>query len=52
MLEVDFLVIPHAQMAALMPQGTNAFCPNGSHLCMWDDQEIYFHHLLKFLKSV
>jgi proline iminopeptidase len=40
------------RMAALMPQGTNAFCPNGSHLCMWDDQEIYFHHLLKFLKSV
>jgi len=40
------------KMATLMPQGTNAFCPNGSHLCMWDDQEIYFHHLLKFLKSV
>ena len=40
------------RMADLMPQGTNAFCPNGSHLCMWDDQEIYFHHLLKFLKSV
>jgi proline iminopeptidase len=40
------------RMAALMPQGTNAFCPNGSHLCMWDDQEIYFHHLLEFLKSV
>jgi proline iminopeptidase len=39
-------------MAALMPHGTNAFCPNGSHLCMWDDQEIYFDHLLKFLKSV
>lgn len=40
------------KMATLMPQGTNAYCPNGSHLCMWDDQEIYFHHLLKFLKSV
>ena len=40
------------KMAALMPRGTNAYCPNGSHLCMWDDQEIYFHHLLKFLKSV
>jgi proline iminopeptidase len=40
------------KMAALMAHGTNAFCPNGSHLCMWDDQEIYFHHLLEFLKTV
>jgi proline iminopeptidase len=40
------------RMAALMPHGTNAFCPNGSHLCMWDDQAIYFHHLLEFLNSV
>jgi proline iminopeptidase len=23
-------------MATLMPNGTNATCPNGSHLCMWD----------------
>jgi proline iminopeptidase len=36
-------------MAALMPNARNAFCPNGSHLCMWDDQKAYFDHLLKFL---
>lgn len=29
-----------------------AVCENGSHLCMWDDQEAYFRHLLRFLKDV
>jgi proline iminopeptidase len=40
------------KMATLMQNATNAYCPNGSHLCMWDDQAIYFQNLLKFLRSV
>lgn len=40
------------KMADLMPNARNAFCPNGSHLCMWDDQQEYFKHLLKFLRTV
>jgi proline iminopeptidase len=40
------------KMATLMQNATNAYCPNGSHLCMWDDQQIYFQNLLKFLRSV
>jgi proline iminopeptidase len=40
------------KMATLMQNATNAYCPNGSHLCMWDDQEIYFQNLIKFLRSV
>lgn len=40
------------KMAALIPNASYAFCPNGSHLCMWDDQAVYFHHLLAFLKTV
>jgi len=40
------------KMAALMPQGTNANCPNGSHCCMWDDQKVYFDHLLNFLRAI
>jgi len=40
------------KMAELMPNATAAICPNGSHLAMWDDQAIYFEHLLKFLKSL
>jgi len=40
------------QMATLMPHASYAFCPKGSHLCLWDDQNIYFAHLLKFLRTV
>jgi proline iminopeptidase len=40
------------KMAALMPNAGYAFCPNGSHFCMWDDQRIYFEHLLAFLRAV
>jgi proline iminopeptidase len=40
------------KMATLMPNATSAICPNGSHMCLWDDQEVYFHHLLGFLRTI
>jgi proline iminopeptidase len=40
------------RMAQLLPNARFAYCPNGSHLCMWDDQAIYSQHLLSFLRSV
>jgi proline iminopeptidase len=40
------------KMATLMPNASSVICPNGSHLCMWDDQAFYFRHLLDFLHSV
>jgi proline iminopeptidase len=40
------------KMAKLMPNATCAICPNGSHLDLWDDQAVYFEHLLAFLRSV
>ena len=40
------------KMSTLVPMGTYAYCPNGSHLCMWDDQAVYFQHLLRFLRTV
>jgi proline iminopeptidase len=40
------------KMATLMPNASNAFCPHGSHLCLWDDQAIYFNHLLTFLRAL
>jgi len=40
------------KMATLMPNATSAICPNGSHMCLWDDQEVYFQHLLGFLRTV
>jgi proline iminopeptidase len=41
-----------SKMAKLMTNGSYAYCPNGSHMAMWDDQKVYFDHLLNFLKSV
>ena len=40
------------KMAKMMPNATSAICPNGSHLALWDDQAVYFRHLLEFLRSV
>ena len=40
------------KMASLMPNAKSAICPNGSHMSFWDDQAVYFQHLLGFLKSV
>ncbi|HEY1768506.1 MAG TPA: hypothetical protein VGG26_12670 [Terracidiphilus sp.] len=40
------------KMAKLMQNATSAICPNGSHLSLWDDQDIYFQHMLGFLRSV
>lgn len=40
------------KMAQLMPNARSGICPNGSHLCMWDDQAVYFDHLLRFLRTV
>jgi proline iminopeptidase len=40
------------KMATLMTNARSAYCPNGSHLCMWDDQAVYFNQLLAFLGTV
>lgn len=39
-------------MAEQVQNGTYLHCPNGSHLGMYDDQEIYFDGLIKFIKDV
>jgi proline iminopeptidase len=40
------------KMASLLPRSRFAVMENGSHLCMWDDQEAYFRHLIGFWKDV
>ena len=40
------------KMGRAIPRSRVAICENGSHLAMWDDQEAYFGHLLKFLKDL
>lgn len=39
-------------MATQVQNGRSLYCPNGSHLSMWDDQEHYFPGLIQFIKDV
>jgi len=39
-------------IAKQVPNGSYLFCPNGSHMCMWDDQETYMGGLVTFIKAV
>lgn len=36
-------------MASQIPGASFLLCPNGSHMCMYDDQEVYMKGLLGFL---
>ena len=40
------------QMAERLPLGRYLYCPEGSHLAMYDDQRTYFSGLLDFLRSL
>jgi proline iminopeptidase len=39
-------------MARRLPHGSYLLCPNGSHMAMYDDQDIYFSGLTDFLTSL
>jgi proline iminopeptidase len=39
-------------MAKQLPHGRYLFCPNGSHLAIYDDQQVYMAGLIGFLKDV
>ena len=39
-------------MADTFPNGRYLYCPNGSHLAMYDDQITYFEGLIRFIKDV
>jgi proline iminopeptidase len=32
--------------------GRYLYCPNGSHMAMYDDQKVYFDGLVRFLRDV
>ncbi|TKC00399.1 proline iminopeptidase-family hydrolase [Pedobacter cryophilus] len=40
------------QMSKNAQNGSYLFCPNGSHMSLYDDQETYFKGLIKFVKGV
>lgn len=41
-----------AAMARKLPRGQFLLCPDGSHLSIYDDQEIYFDGMIRFLQEV
>jgi proline iminopeptidase len=40
------------KMSKQMPKGRYLYCPNGSHMAMYDDQQVYFDGLIRFIKDV
>lgn len=36
----------------MVKKGRYLFCPNGSHLAMWDDQQVFMAGVIKFIKDV
>ena len=41
-----------AEMAQLVQHGRYLYCPDGSHLAMWDDQEVFMKGVIQFIKDV
>jgi len=39
-------------MATCLPRGRYLYCPNGSHMAMYDDQKVYFAGLTDFLHDI
>ncbi len=39
-------------MATQVQHGRNLYCPNGSHMAMYDDQQTYFAGLIQFIEDV
>jgi proline iminopeptidase len=39
-------------MAAKLPHGHYLYCPNGSHMALYDDQQTYFAGLVDFLEQL
>ena len=40
------------EQSKLVQKGQYLYCPNGSHLCMWDDQKIFMDGVIQFIKNV
>lgn len=36
----------------MVQNGRYLYCPNGSHMCMWDDQKVFMGGVIKFIKDV
>ncbi len=39
-------------MSGQVQKGRYLYCPEGSHLAMWDDQQVFMNGVIKFIKDV
>lgn len=40
------------EQSKLVQHGRYLYCPNGSHLAMWDDQQVFMNGVIGFIKDV
>jgi proline iminopeptidase len=40
------------EQSKMVQKGRYLYCPNGSHLAMWDDQQVFMQGVVKFIKDV
>lgn len=40
------------EQSKLVKKGRYLFCPNGSHLAMWDDQKVFMNGIIQFINDV
>ncbi|NRB52426.1 MAG: proline iminopeptidase-family hydrolase [Saprospiraceae bacterium] len=40
------------EMSQLVENGRYLYCPNGSHMAMWDDQEVFMEGVIQFIQDV
>ena len=48
----DFMDPDHMKwMSTLVQNGRYLYCPEGSHLAMWDDQKDFYPGIIKFIRD-
>jgi proline iminopeptidase len=40
------------EQSKMVQHGSYLYCPNGSHMCMWDDQKVFMDGVIGFVKDV
>ncbi len=40
------------EQSKMVKRGRYLYCPNGSHLSMWDDQQVFMKGIIQFIKDV
>lgn len=40
------------EMSTLVQNGRYLYCPNGSHLAMWDDQQVFMDGVISFIRDI